>query len=185
MRRGFLTALFALLPFGFFAVSLSATPVNWTLSGVTFNDGGTASGSFIYDAGLNQYSSINLATTAGTILAGANYLFPSIGVAPSNSFLLSVTSSAVNLTGTPGLALSFGAFLTDAGGSISTSGGEAGCFDATCSGPAGPGRLVVAGNILATPQGGGGSDTPEPSSALLLGLGGTVIGMVRRRRQVQ
>ena len=43
----------------------SADGITWTLSGVTFDDGGTASGSFVYDAVTNTVSSINIVTTAG------------------------------------------------------------------------------------------------------------------------
>jgi hypothetical protein len=34
-----------------------ATPLQWTLDNFTFSDGGTAMGSFIYDADTNTYSS--------------------------------------------------------------------------------------------------------------------------------
>lgn len=36
-------------------------------------DGGTASGSFNYDATLNFYSSFNVTTTAGSVLSGTTY----------------------------------------------------------------------------------------------------------------
>src|SRR5215813_9278566 len=51
----------------------SADGATWTFSGVTFDDGGTASGSFFYDATNNTYSDINMTTTAGTLLTGALY----------------------------------------------------------------------------------------------------------------
>ena len=40
---------------------------------MTFDDGGTASGSFVYDAVTNTYSAINVTTTTGATLAGATY----------------------------------------------------------------------------------------------------------------
>jgi hypothetical protein len=35
------------------ASAVSALPIQWTLTDVLFDDGGTATGSFIYDADLN------------------------------------------------------------------------------------------------------------------------------------
>jgi hypothetical protein len=45
----------------------------WTLDGVTFDDGGTAIGSFKYDADANLYSEVAITTTAGSSFAGAAY----------------------------------------------------------------------------------------------------------------
>jgi hypothetical protein len=50
-----------------------AIPLTWTLLGVTFYDGGTAHGSFVYDADLDSYSSFNITTTAGSAFGGATY----------------------------------------------------------------------------------------------------------------
>jgi hypothetical protein len=40
--------------------------VTWDLSGVVFNDGGTASGSFVFDASTDTYESWSITTTATT-----------------------------------------------------------------------------------------------------------------------
>src|SRR5258706_4070533 len=49
-----------------------ASPILWTLSGVTLFDNATATGSFVYDAATPLYSSIN-------ILVSGGYLnFPSV-----------------------------------------------------------------------------------------------------------
>jgi hypothetical protein len=53
------------------AQTASAVPIQWTLDGVTFIDGGTASGSFVFDADLSIYSSINTSTTAGSTCSPA------------------------------------------------------------------------------------------------------------------
>ncbi|HSN01058.1 MAG TPA: hypothetical protein VLS52_08635 [Rudaea sp.] len=42
-----------------------AFPVTWTLSGATFNDGGTATGSFVYDADTNTLSSWSVSVAGG------------------------------------------------------------------------------------------------------------------------
>ena len=48
-----------------FSAPASAIPITWNLQNVTFNDGNTATGSYVYDADINQYSSINITTSAG------------------------------------------------------------------------------------------------------------------------
>src|SRR5258708_19781801 len=90
-----------LLGLGVCSVFASAAPVVWTLSGVTFSDGGTASGSFIFDADTNTYSSINVTTTPGSVRSGATYLFQN-GGAPRP---LSMLPPAGTLTATPHLPL--------------------------------------------------------------------------------
>ena len=132
-----------------------AEPVVWTLNGVTFNDGGTASGSFTYDAGTNTFSSINITTTMGSIRGGATYTFvctaPCDGVTPSSNLSLMLTlSSAVDLTGSPGFALGFSSGLSDAGGSVALSSGiEAACSNATCTSSSGATRTISAGSVFA------------------------------------
>src|SRR4051812_2466905 len=51
---------------GFATVSW-AGPVTYALQGFTFNDGGSATGSFTYDAGSNAYSYISIATSGGGV----------------------------------------------------------------------------------------------------------------------
>lgn len=55
------------------ALSASAAPVTWTLTDTTFDDGGTATGSFVYDADTNLYSHVNITTTTGSIRVGETY----------------------------------------------------------------------------------------------------------------
>ena len=57
------------------ALSVVGAPVTYTLSGVTFGDGGTASGSFAFDPVTLAYSSINITTTSGSTLTGTTYNF--------------------------------------------------------------------------------------------------------------
>lgn len=51
------------------APSAQASPITWTLSGVTFSDGATASGSFTMDAAAHTWSSLNISTTTGVLSA--------------------------------------------------------------------------------------------------------------------
>ena len=96
MRLGSVRFLFLV---GLLSVSASAAPLLWTLSGVTFADGGTASGSYIYDATTNTYSSVHVITTAGSRLPGATYTQENVNFTPNAAALFFVTGTG-NLTGT-------------------------------------------------------------------------------------
>jgi len=56
--------IFAILVLLFSSVA-SAQPIKWTLNNVIFSDGGTASGSFFYDAETNTVSEVNIVTEGG------------------------------------------------------------------------------------------------------------------------
>jgi hypothetical protein len=112
----------------------SAIPITWTLQGVTFLDGGTASGSFVYDADTNTFSSINITTTAGTVVTtGATYSFFNFF---SNSTTLTVVVTATgDLTGVRDMSLLISApYLSNAGGTVSTNVLEGTCFNSSCFG---------------------------------------------------
>jgi hypothetical protein len=56
------------------ATAASAASLLWTLSGVTFDDGGTASGTFTTDTGTGLVTGFNfIATTAGSTLGAFTY----------------------------------------------------------------------------------------------------------------
>ena len=149
MRSSLLKILVRTLVSSLTLASASASPTLWTLQGVTFNDGGTASGTFLYDAGLNAYSVINVTTTMGTALGGATYTFVSTGFAPFSGGVLLATSNNANLTGTPAFALLFNAALTANGGTVAVSGLEAPCADAGCTTPGSSTRFVSGGSVTA------------------------------------
>lgn len=76
------------------AVPANAATLNWTLSGVTFDDGGTASGTFSTDSNTGGVLSFNVSTTAGSIQtsgftynSSTSYLFAD-NFFSSNSFIL-------------------------------------------------------------------------------------------------
>src|SRR6476661_962693 len=110
-----------------FVVAASSTmwanPVTWYLSNVTFNDGGRAVGSFVYDADTKTVSSINIQTTPGattvsgaSAIAGGNYsvLIPSSAGAPD---LVFTSGSTLGQTFRR-LALLIPNTLTNSGGAI-------------------------------------------------------------------
>ena len=151
-----LRILFTVCALGVCSRSALANPRLWTLAGVTFDDGGTASGSFVYDADLNQFSAVNVTTTTGAVLTGATLSFVGIALPfPPGTAVLTESSNAMDLTGTRALALFFDPVLTDLGGTVSVSGLEASCLDPTCSNPdrTAPYRSVNVGGSNGMPQG--------------------------------
>jgi len=159
-RAVMLTLFFAVLS----GQSASANPILWSLVGVTFNDGGTASGSFVYDADTNTYSNISVTTTEGSAFGGAVYtLINDIADAPTASGIYLVTSVPAT-PGLPGLMMGF-FNLTNAGGTIAP-----------------PNFLISEGNIYDNPRAllqqrsnlalvggltGVSEAVPEPSSFIL------------------
>jgi hypothetical protein len=161
-----LVALGAMVP------AASADQVTWNLIGVIFGDGGSASGSFVYDANTNTVSSVNITTTAGTLSGGAVYLGVNTGFGPSaTEIALLPNPSLSDLTTSPVLDLVFLSALTNLGGTIGLTAFEATCGDSGCT---------LANLVRGTT--GEVSSTPEPSSLLLLATGilGLAIGAKRK-----
>jgi hypothetical protein len=140
-----------------------AIPVYWNLSGTTFGDGGTASGSFFYDASTNGYSAIDIITTAGSALSGESYNAAAYGW---NSGLVLQSSAARWLT------LAFSSQLTNAGTPVSVV--LAGEYDFAQHGW----RNSTSGSLVDPP---GPTVVAEPATFALLGLGLAGIGLARRR----
>jgi hypothetical protein len=122
-----------------------AGAVTYQLSGVTFDDGATASGSFKYDAVTNSYSSVNITTTTNT-RPGVTYNSVSSGFNPDSGGVL-VVSAGGSQAGLPGLSLLFSPVLPGTAGASNLTGQEADCGDSGCTVPSGTTRSITAGSV--------------------------------------
>jgi hypothetical protein len=114
--------------------SAQAIPVVWTLQDVAFDDGGTATGSYVYDADSNAYSDINVTSTAGTAYTGESYTYVT-GPRYAETFLLTPYSPSSDLTGETTLVIFLADSMTNVGGTVQIrGGGEAICGSSNCSG---------------------------------------------------
>jgi hypothetical protein len=132
------------------------------------------SGSFIYEASTNTYSSIAVTTTAGSALPGAFFQFLNVSNLWDEQFAPFLDSDAADLTGATGIGLTFSSSLTDAGGIVGVDGYiEAICSGVECFTPMEPQRLILSGSLT-------GVALPEPGTFLLLAMG--LIGAAGMRR---
>jgi hypothetical protein len=117
-----------------------STPITWQLVNVTGIDGATFTGSFVYDADTNKYSSINITATVGPVpgsdfAPATTFLFQDPCCSSTPSALLAIDSNAADLTNANVLDLEFVSALTDAGGTVALSNNSSGgsCQDSVCS----------------------------------------------------
>jgi len=146
-----------------------AGPLTWTLSNVTFDDGGTASGSFTYDADLDALTNWTITTTPGSTLGGTTY-DPS---GPAFTVGNAVFYFGANGIFDPYLRLSTASGLTDAGGTVALLAGSS--WECTNCGTF---RLVTGGSLSASAAG-----VPEPAAWAMMVVGFGAIGFAARRRQ--
>ena len=146
-----------------------ATLVQWTISSSTFDDGGTLSGTFVFDTVAITYSSINLTTTAGSAFGGANYTSP-LTIFSANSFHAGPSAAPSRLSlsnfigggwATPGVISGFGF-------------GERACLNAGCTSVGSSLRAGASSNAT-------GVVIPEPGTAVLLLAGLGCLFALRRR----
>jgi MYXO-CTERM domain-containing protein len=152
------------------AASAAHADIMWSLSNVNFNDGGTATGSFVI-TDLGNITAWDITTTIGSTLGGATY-----DNTRGGSVLQSTLSSTItfeDITDTTGLTLTFSNPLTTMLSSPDPI-GQGG--NAETTGPTVI-RDVIGGEAIAA--------VPAPAPSNLAGLG--MLGLVflwRRRRQI-
>lgn len=177
----------------FFSAPAFAVPVVWTVSGVTFDDGGTASGQFTFDPDTKTFGHFSISVAGGNL---GN--FPAITYAqtnasafednlsnPQDSVLFELNDgSQRTLRMTPVSALS------NSGGTVAlnlnTSGGNSGgveCFNC------GPARTITAGSLVGVPPPPLSSVRNAPMlstwATILLGLTVAAVGLLAGRRKAR
>ena len=160
----------------FAAANLSAAAVNWTLVGVDFdtdfNYGGPLTGltgSFVYDADTNIFSSVRI--------TGKNGLLTGV-VFAGQSNLQAVAAGGPDLTDLGFAAIVLADAMTNDGGTVGIQAVYSGtCANAACD------RFDTADAVTSRGSVVGTAGTPEPSSVLLAasGLFG-LLGLATRRR---
>lgn len=151
-----------------------AALVKWELSG-GFNDGGTLTGSFVFDADVEMYSSVAITTTAGGLFAGTSY--DSSDVTQESKFLLNVVTNfgLPDLTGQNAFGFSFESALTNAGGTVPID-VDFGFFPAesSCNTPSCNSQAVI--RVLSSGSVSSVVSVPVPAAVWLFGAG--LIGLV-------
>ena len=154
-------------------LSAHATPITYTLNNVTFADGATASGSFVFDAATHLSSAYSITTTPGILTAftwnkSDSGLYYGGGAGPNNFTLITTNGLRV-------FNFSFLNPFTNAGGTFAINTASTyECYN--CS----PFRRVTGGYVTSLAP----TVVPEPgTSALMLSAIGVLAFMLRRRKQ--
>jgi hypothetical protein len=152
------------------APSAFAFPVTWTLSGATFSDGGTATGSFVYDVDTGTLSNWSVSVAGGNTGTFPPITYDTTSGSSSVSGQGSTTTGVmlcISSCNSRELRMPSVSVLTDAGGTIAidlASGYQGECFN--CS----PFRAFTAGNLVGTAA---PAITSSASTTLAVGTAGT------------
>ena len=138
------------------AGSVSAAPTfgprTWYLDDVTFDDGGHATGSFVFDSVSNTYSNVDITVTSGTTFTSA-YHYGVPGAPPSPTGFANAVRAFSTLPAQKGDRIFNGTFaapLTNNGGVVSfnSSAQEASCDSSDCIGNGVTAvRLITIGSV--------------------------------------
>lgn len=166
---------------------VKAEVVNWTLDGVTFDDGGIAEGGFQYDADTNEYGDLRIDVSGGDFLDFfyESPAFDEIVSADATGFTVVDDDPFVDAFATSSLTLSFDSPLTNQGGNInlvSATSSEDELFfndDGSIDEEFSRKRNVTAGTVIAQPV---AQQVPEPFSIMgTILAGGMGITMKKKR----
>lgn len=158
-----------------------ADPVTWFLSDVRFDDGGTASGSFVFDADTQAFSNVDITTTDGNMRLGVQYTFPSLlGTAAMPDFLN--LEFPIQNGVTSRLSFLLAGSMTNAGGVLDIrSGQEFTCLDENCTFLTGDEDGLNLRRASGSLQASVSNELPEPGSFALVGLAAFAALATRRR----
>lgn len=172
------------------ATFASATPMTWQLSGVTFNDGSSASGTLSYDAGSDTLLSYSISVQDGALpaftysAANSANSCPKIagGNDPSSGCNTNDAANELFLGSSDGyrsLALYLSSSLTGAGGNVALV--TSGNFQSYEIDSDYDYRIVSAGSLASVAD---AASVPEPASLALMGVAfAGMAGAARLRRQ--
>jgi hypothetical protein len=159
----------------------SASPLTWTFSGATFNDGGTLSGSFVYDADQSLFSGIpgeflsgTITTTSGSISFGETYNVGVDALSGNNLYLYDYFPGNIDES----VGIFFASPPTDAGGTINityaferrdnNTNGQQNLFFVAANSTSSAGVITARSAPSSTPE----PDTVVPAAGVLLILAG-------------
>lgn len=150
-----------------------ATPLTWTLSGVTFDDGATATGSFVFDADTRVYTGWSITTSASTRQGFATPHSYSYNNLNTDLFVNRIANQQGAIFKMPGMSfgMNFQSMLTNNGGTSLLLPGIRGFEFAGSSFS----RGISGGSII--------SSVPEPMTTTLMLAGLGILGFVARRRR--
>jgi hypothetical protein len=159
-----------------------AAVLTWTLHDVTFDDGGTAEGTFEYDADTNTFSDLNISVSGGDAT-----FFPAFVYSTATSHLrpplsandLSIDANVVVIGEQRTLFMQFEQPLTNAGGiSVVQNpdglGGDSEFRTLVTSPPFGQRGFELGGTVSAV---------PEPSSFGIVAFGALTASLLLKRRR--
>jgi PEP-CTERM motif len=158
------TIIGAICAAALFTTSAQAEALEWQFKNVTFADGGTLSGNFVFDTELSRLLSFDVSTTSGSVVQGFHYNAGSSEVWDSSEYQnFYLFDNGYNRMFQVGFANPL-----NQPGINAISGSE--CNDWLCSTT---GRAITSGVVQAVPE-------PETYALMLAGLG--LVAWAARRK---
>jgi hypothetical protein len=156
----------------------NAVPVTWVLDGVMFDDGGVATGSFVYDADTDLYIDVSISSLFYYQVIPTHYNEVSAWPGELDSTTLSLyTEESEGITSYQDLIfLDFDQALSNAGGTIGVTGWESSATTVGLSGASSADHYIISGTVV--------SAVPVPAAVWLFGSALAGLGWMRRKQTV-
>jgi hypothetical protein len=151
---------------------IAAAPIVWTVQNAVFDDGGTLTGSFVYDADTESFYNVDLVTSVGPKFPGVTFSDADLQLSCCDAITLEINSGEGAHLGDQFFLFYFEEWLTNSGGvvEIATSSREAICLDNDCNYV--DMRYITEGAVAAV---------PIPSAVWLFGSALAFLGWIRRK----